>query len=789
MTGSTVVAGRYRLDGLAQPEDPCTHVATDLIERQPVLVCLVTADASGAARTRRSIEHPALLRVRDVVHGVDRAAPPLEAVHGRASGFVVIDLPEAETLAGRVARKGKLELPPAVRTVIALSNALAAIHAEGAIHGSVVPEAIELRELEDGGPRLGLAGVSDLSLAYESPPRLCGEGPSEADDVWGLLGCLYFAVAGAPPFSAESPAALARRILGGRPMPLAQGSSGAAALQKIFDRGFSRTAALRYASADELREELRAWLSRHATHSDAPMVSVAPPPNPATTTARRRQSLDAELLKKALPSDRPLGSAPIKLANRPLDRPSDRPPPTVPRPPADERPTEGAIPASRRSDPVAAEGRLASDYPNLTPREPRNQTAPWSEPPRASSPPRKDSEPAPPVALVEVDPRRPATAWPGPARREEPPDTPRSAGIPARAPTTARPGTASPSEPTLTAIPRSRVLASQEEEPAPTPSSAPSVDPTVSDETVRISRDQLLDLETLARASPASEAALSAARPAAEGVVAEDAPPVQPTREIPADPTTRTTDPPARALPAAPSSAAPSKTGTVAAFVAGVAVAGALGVAYVSQRTPPGPPPRPDTPVSAAAVVTKASAAPVAAPSHAPPAATSSAPARAEEPLGACVARWFPPETFETSADLSWVCDATDGRRAQRDMQRAVVAGGRGLRVTEGMRDWARYRWFQYPVLLTLRNACCPSPAKLELPRGSPACPSATESITPLSEAAARRGGDLEAPIRQLRRMASCMAETGDAAFFALEGPMSGGEESLFRAFVERGRR
>lgn len=256
-------------------------------------------------------------------------------------------------------------------------------------------------------------------------------------------------------------------------------------------------------------------------------------------------------------------------------------------------------------------------------------------------------------------------------------------------------------------------------------------------------------------------------------------------REAKTDPPAAPDEPP-HAPPAAPPPEVPTKGATLA-FVAGLGVAASLAAAYFGLRREPATP----QPSASATSVVSARPATTSAPraSTVAPTASASTAAHDHEPVAACVARWFPPETFETSSDFAWVCDATDGRRAVRDMQRAVVAGGRGLRVTEGMRDWARYRWFQYPVLLTLRQACCPNPIKLELPRGSPACPSATESITPLGLAAAQRDGDLEAPIRQLRRMASCMAETGDASFFALEGPMGGGEETLFRAFVARGRR
>lgn len=122
-------------------------------------------------------------------------------------------------------------------------------------------------------------------------------------------------------------------------------------------------------------------------------------------------------------------------------------------------------------------------------------------------------------------------------------------------------------------------------------------------------------------------------------------------------------------------------------------------------------------------------------------------------------------------------------------MQRAIVAGGRGLRVSDAMRDWARFRWFELPVYATLRARCCPSAPPIEVPRSSPACPPPGVAIGALGAAAADPAADLDGPMRQYKRVISCLVETGEFPAFGQSGPLGGGEESTFRAFVERGRR
>lgn len=826
VSAPSVVVGRYRLDELVRREhDPSTWRGTDLSTNMPVLVCLVAGETGSAARTRRNVSHPGLLPVIDVVRMRDGVSPKLERADPRGDTFVVLQQPEGELLADLVARKGNLEIRRAARLVLAVSNALAAVQASGSVHGGVAPSAIEVRSLEDGGPRVGQSGVSDEAMAYSSPSRLCDGGPSVHDDAWALLGCLYFAIAGVAPFAAESPQALARRVLGGRPMPIRATTPAEVDMQKLFDRGFSRTASQRYPDVASLRDDIRSWLAAHADVADGPLLTQPPPAATFTaTTARRPAEVAARASAERPSSDRPTeGAIPSQRVSGPVDVPPSVPPPPVH---ASSPETEGAIPSRR---PTGA-------YPNVFPStttSARNQTVPWGSdasrpptvpPPRKTIPfgvPVKDSGEFVPRALSSESAPGIAAPAPRPAAGRPPSDP----SPPVEA-----------SDPGLTEreIPRAR----------------PSGLPPASDETARFSREQLRLIEAehkkrsplrsppesephvesisepprgqaapgTPRTMPAAAAAqLGTAKTLVDLATARTEPPARPTDASP-PPAVAPSPSPARSQPP-PSPPAPRRTGAVAGFVAGIAVA-AVGVAAAVVLLRPGASPPRDTtaakptetpgvrspvashvePVrSASPASSTAPPAHPSSPSSSPIASVAAASSSASTPrpaapvaagdVTACVSRWFQPESFESSADLGFVCTETDGRRGLRSMQRAIVAGGRGLRVSDAMRDWARFRWFELPVYATLRARCCPSAPPIEVPRSSPACPPPGVAIGALGAAAADPAADLDGPMRQYKRVISCLVETGEFPAFGQSGPLGGGEESTFRAFVERGRR
>ncbi|HVT77411.1 MAG TPA: serine/threonine-protein kinase, partial [Acidimicrobiales bacterium] len=138
-----------------------------------------------------------------------------------------------ECLPGRTLRDELKEgpLPVARLTWIArdVLAGLAAAHEMGIVHRDVTPANILLTEtgrakLADFGiaktldaPSVTVVGQVLGTPAYVAPERLLGEPATPAADVYGVGATLYHALAGSPPFTGDSPIAIAHQAVSSRP--------------------------------------------------------------------------------------------------------------------------------------------------------------------------------------------------------------------------------------------------------------------------------------------------------------------------------------------------------------------------------------------------------------------------------------------------------------------------------------------------------------------------------------------------------------------------------------------
>ena len=147
---------------------------------------------------------------------------------GEADGllYCVMPLVEGEALDARLRREGPLPIEEALRITAEVAEALDHAHAAGILHRDVKPSNILLTEAHalladfgiaraidrSGDDRLTATGVSVGTPAYMSPQQADTGGPSDArDDQYSLACVLYEMLAGSPPFTGPSAAAVLRR--------------------------------------------------------------------------------------------------------------------------------------------------------------------------------------------------------------------------------------------------------------------------------------------------------------------------------------------------------------------------------------------------------------------------------------------------------------------------------------------------------------------------------------------------------------------------------------------------
>ncbi|MFI5206593.1 MAG: protein kinase [Gemmatimonadales bacterium] len=285
------VAGRYSLEReLGRGGMGIVFLARDVaLDRLVAIKLLPPAQAAQAglkdrflreARTAAKLSHPNIVQIYVV-----------EEAGGLV--FFVMAYVEGETLGQRLRAKGPLNPAAGIKLLQEVAWALAYAHLRGIVHRDIKPDNILM---EQG---TGRAMVSDFGIArageasggtavgeilgtaqYMSPEQASGETVDGRSDIYSLGIVGFFALAGRPPFEADSvPALLAMQIT--RPAPplssVAPGVPGKVA--QAIDKCLAKSADDRWPTGEAFAEALtqstavardipapiRVWLTTGAT--------------------------------------------------------------------------------------------------------------------------------------------------------------------------------------------------------------------------------------------------------------------------------------------------------------------------------------------------------------------------------------------------------------------------------------------------------------------------------------------------------------------------------------------
>jgi serine/threonine protein kinase len=382
------LGGRYRMGApLAAGGMGEVWVARDPLLDRPVAVKVLggalAGDGRAAERLRREaraaarLDHPNIARVLDL--GEHDGRP-----------YLVMELLEGESLAGRNDRAGPMAPGEAARVVAAVADALQAAHRAGVVHRDVEPGNVfltaegEVKVLDFGVA--SAAGEADLTTgdllgtaAYLAPERALGRPATPAADIYSLGVVLYELLAGRRPFEGGSDIELAMAHVNAHPEPLGLVAPSAPPfLVAACEQAMAKDPAARPRSAAAFARLLRSPADAAPAARPVPAVAVPPVtrplPLPGATSAaplslfrpvrhrprsRRRRLLVALLLAvtalAALPAfagglvpwvgDRPQAPFAVPVpdttapADEPATRPDDQPGPPAPadQSPADDR--------------------------------------------------------------------------------------------------------------------------------------------------------------------------------------------------------------------------------------------------------------------------------------------------------------------------------------------------------------------------------------------------------------------------------------------------------------------
>ena len=217
------------------------------------------------ARTASGLDHANI----GIIHGLE------ETSDGQI--FIVMAYYQGLTLAEKI-RRGPLSPKEAVDIMKQVTRGLAEAHAQGIIHRDFKPSNVIITSqnvakiVDFGLARLTNQATSTLSagisgpLAYMSPEQTRGEVLDARSDIWSLGIVFAEMLTGHNPFQRENMSAILMAILEQPPASL---ESVPPQLAPILYRALAKDAARRYASCQELLDDLEHYAPAHRTSTSA----------------------------------------------------------------------------------------------------------------------------------------------------------------------------------------------------------------------------------------------------------------------------------------------------------------------------------------------------------------------------------------------------------------------------------------------------------------------------------------------------------------------------------------
>ncbi|OBA81860.1 serine/threonine protein kinase [Mycobacterium sp. 1164966.3] len=248
------------------------HLARDLRLHREVAVKVLRADLARdpsfylrfrrEAQNAAALNHPSIVAVYDTGEAETPSGP---------LPYIVMEYVDGVTLRDIVHTDGPMPPRRAIEIIADACQALNFSHQNGIIHRDVKPANIMIsttnavkvmdfgiaRAIADGGNSVTQTAAVIGTAQYLSPEQARGDSVDARSDVYSLGCVLYEIVTGEPPFTGDSPVAVAYQHVREDPVPPSERHEGISAdLDAVVLKALAKNPDNRYQTAAEMRADL-----------------------------------------------------------------------------------------------------------------------------------------------------------------------------------------------------------------------------------------------------------------------------------------------------------------------------------------------------------------------------------------------------------------------------------------------------------------------------------------------------------------------------------------------------